>query len=113
MDTKDKTPQNKEAEYLFDEMILEDLKIIESNAAWILEAVELIHRRAKQARQLLQAQKSRETKPETKRQYYQDNQGGPWSKALRAMSERDRRLSEKEWRENFEKGPKLYAGKQN
>ena len=66
MDTKDKTPQNKTAEIL-ENMILEDLKTIESNAAWILEAIELIHRRAKQARQL-QAQKSRETKPETKKQ---------------------------------------------
>jgi hypothetical protein len=113
MDAKDKIPENKESEGFLEEMILEDFKTIESNAAWILEGIELIHRRAKQARQLLEVQKSTGTKHEKKKQFYQGNQGGPWSNALRAMSERDRRLSEKEWRENFDRVYNFCAGEQN
>ena len=59
MDTKETKPENQEPKSFLQEMILEDFKTIESNADMIIELIQIIHRRAKQARQVMEIRKQR------------------------------------------------------
>lgn len=78
------------------EKIIEDLKTIESSSIFLHEALTEINRRAKQARQLLEIQvqdtKQSKIKPEPPKteppNYYRNEQGGPWSRALSAMRDK-------------------------
>ena len=78
------------------EKIIEDLKTIESSSIFLHEALTEINRRAKQARQLLEIQvqdtKQSKIKPESPKteppNYYRNEQGGPWSRALSAMRDK-------------------------
>jgi len=88
--TKEDKPEHQESKSFLDEMTLEDLKFIESNPEFLIEIMSLIHRRARQARQLLEVDEAR--KEPGKRTFYTDGQSGPWSNALKAMCERERRL---------------------
>ena len=73
------------------EILLEDLKTIESYSELLLEALTVINRRAKQARQQIEIQmldtKQSLIKPEPLKteplNYYRNEHGGPWSNALR------------------------------
>jgi hypothetical protein len=90
MDAKETKPENQESKSFLDEMILEDFKTIESNADMIIELIQIIHRRAKQARQILEieAQKPKQPEPPTSEppRQFRNEYGGPWSNALRTMS---------------------------
>ena len=73
------------------EMIIEDLKTIESSSFFLHHELTEINRRAKQARQLLEIQvqytKQSQIKPEPPKTepptYHHSFSGGPWSNALR------------------------------
>ena len=96
MGTKENKPENQEPKKIIDEMIIEDLKDIESSSGLLLDALTEINRRAKQARQLLEIQvqdtKQSQIIPESPKteppNYYRNEQGGPWSRALSAMRDR-------------------------
>ncbi len=87
-ESKEPSSENNPSNIGVTEMIIEDLKTIESSSALLMEALTTITRRAKQARQLLEIQTKQLEKPGPQHNFY----GGPWSRALKAMSERDRRL---------------------
>ena len=108
MDIKDDKPEPKKSENLFYEMLLEDLKNIESSSKLILDLITPIYRSSKQAIGLLEAIKKESKELET--QFYKDGESGPWSNALKAMSERDKHLKEKEWRDNFDRLYKCFEG---
>ena len=90
MYTKKNKPENQDPKKIIDEMIIEDLKNIESSSGLLLHAVAEIKTHAEQALQKLKPQ-NEPIQPETPR-YFRNEYGGPWSNALRAMRDRDMRL---------------------
>ena len=99
-ETKETSSENEPSNMSINEMIIEDLKTIESSSIFLHEALTEINRRAKQARQLLEIQvqdtKQSQIKPEPPKTepptYHHSFSGGPWSHALKAMSDRANRL---------------------
>ncbi len=94
MDIKETKPEPQEPKSFLDEMILEDFKTIESYSDTAIECLTIIHRRAKQARQILEIEAQKPKQPETSNPEPQNNErpqhfiGGPWSNALKEKYEK-------------------------
>ena len=84
MDNIDDKPETQESGNLFYEMLLEDLKNIESSSKLILDLIAPIYRSSTQARGLLEAIK-KESKDSENQKFYTDGKPKAWSNALSAM----------------------------
>ena len=82
-ESKEPSSENNPSNIGVTEMIIEDLKTIESSSALLMEALTTITRRAKQARQLLEIQTKQREKPGHQHNFY----GGPWSHAMKEKYE--------------------------
>ena len=82
---KEPSSENNPSNIGVTEIIIEDLKTIESSSGLLQEALATITIRAKQARGILETQLKEQPKKETPSHSFRNEYGGPWSNALRSM----------------------------